>query len=299
MRARTLAELRHGRIYAAILGRKGYKTLLSSLGSGRYSSVRYKAAALILVSWAVELIAVTASLTLLVVALAAGVHFWLVAICVAAVGLGISGSGLPRRASRMLTQAAQADEAFLNYALECGLFSLELAPHWLWAGPSEFKGPTHDLMLYMERVQYLTGQVVGNDFLESISRIDGISWGDQPWLVERDYYMAFCTLRDAAKRVLQHPDRYSALVEWDDQETIHGKGRPTVPEALFETFIDDFSEGYCIALDRLEEKYGAEGRIEEREQCKQRKAEVAALGAALEKAFRTSVASSGSAAQGQ
>ena len=132
------------------------------------------------------------------------------------------------------------------------------------------KGPSAELLLYMARVEFVRDKILGLEFRNSIERADQIDRNVDPEEAEPLFSRAFDLLCEGWERVRINPEAYTNLVEWSEEETLYGCGRPSVKEALVETCINDLLDEYPDILGRLAEKHKEAGRHTELNECRSR-----------------------------
>jgi len=152
----------------------------------------------------------------------------------------------------------------------------------------DFKGPSKELVLYMERVDELTRAVTGNVWADITAQPSAT--GEDVESTVMSYQLSVELLRGGAKQVHDDPERYSGLITWRNEATGHGMGRPTVEEALMETWISyDCDLEYRSMLDELIELCRSQGRMEAAEQWSRHKVEFEELGRMLAEMSRESI----------
>jgi hypothetical protein len=122
-----------------------------------------------------------------------------------------------------------------------------------------YKGPSPELLLYMQRVEDIVSGVVGSEYYDLMRQADSIDRNTEPEAAEPLFRRAFTLFQDGCMRASSHPEEYNTTITWAAELTLHGRGHPGLEEALFEEYIS-LSDEYSLCLNNLATRCIADGR---------------------------------------
>ena len=260
-------ELSRAIILSGFLGKR---TFLEARRPSPYRNITLAAARHIALGWACLLFKSLCMIAFVLWLAIFGIDYRAILVLATVVLLcryGPSWKVQAERAVSILRKAALENDEFFEFGIQAGLFT--------FLPTSETSG---DLLLYMARVTLIRDKVLGSlaqQIEELLERADQIDRNLNPQEAEPLYAQAFELFREGYERYLSAPpEHYANLVVWKDQETLHGRGRPSVDEALEEAYIGDILDEYSGCLSSLAEKHRNAGRYAEADKCERRQAEI-------------------------